>query len=353
MVRASGCTTKTPSTSGKPLHHLMMSAGIPLASLHPAMRTITRWLGTAATLAASFTVIACSDDGIDGANDVSGSGAATGSSSGSREGASGSTGSGSSGSATSSGSGAPAGGAGGGGGDEYFQMDYSSGASPEAGWSLGIIDVESNQAAGRVTITRQAGVGPSGQDAYRIAIHDDGTDQFSTAWHGYPYTGAQRGPGTEVFFRFRFRPVTTGIGGYGQKIVLQQAEDNAEQSRVGLILQPWKSGYGWRGTHGGDLIVQTPGEYTDWNQWSNVQFSLTFHTVGNEDDGVFKIWRNNNDYNSPTAQAADTAANGIKAVADGSSNYYVIWSGSTHNPAGSDFIYEIADFEIGPTFEAM
>jgi hypothetical protein len=241
---------------------------------------------------------------------------------------------------------------GGGGGDEFFQMDYSSGAANNAGWSLGIIDVESNIAAGRVALARVASIGPTGQAGYRVSINDDGTDQFSTAWHGYPYNGSQAGPGDEIFFRFRYRPLVPN-NGFGTKIYLQQAEDNPEQSRVGLILQPWNNGYTWRGTHGGDLICQTPGDYTDWNQWSTVQFSLTFHTPGNQFNGIFKIWRNNNVYASPTVQAVDTQSNGIKAVANGSSNYYCIWSASTHNPSGSDFSYEFTDYEIGPTFQSM
>jgi hypothetical protein len=234
------------------------------------------------------------------------------------------------------------------GGDEYFRMDYSEAAAPTAGWSLGFIDPQ-NLLGVQFFSTLVPGAGPSGQNVYRSRVVGGQNTEFGVGFHGHPFDSSQRGPGTEVFTRFRFKPNGNIFqDGYnGQKIIMVFPEDPGPDARIGLILQPWEDGYAWRGSHGGDLICQTPA-YTDWDQWSSVQVSWTYETApGN---GSVRVWRNNNDYANPTASSiADvTVAPGV-----GSAPHYYVFNGYQTLDANADAAFEITDFEIGPTFESM
>jgi hypothetical protein len=232
--------------------------------------------------------------------------------------------------------------------DVYFRMDYAEAAAPTGGWSLGFIDPESLLGV-QYFSTLVPGAGPSGQNVYRTRLAGGGRTEFGIGFHGHPYNAAQRGPGTEVFTRFRFRANGDILqNGYrGQKIIMVFPENPGPAGRIGLLLNPWEDGYVWRGSHGGDLICQTP-EYADWDEWSNVQVSWTFETsTGN---GSVRIWRNNNDYEAPTASSIGDV---VVMPGEGDAPYYYVFNGYQVVAPDADASFEITDFEIGPTFRAM
>jgi hypothetical protein len=236
--------------------------------------------------------------------------------------------------------------------EPLFAMDYSSGADPLAGWE----DILTNApAVGNFVRTHMPGIGPSGQDGYQIEILPvaSGAEMITQWWTEGLYSGVDKGPGDEVFFSWRFRWITARE--CVMKFVMQHALDNYDESRVGITMEHGLggSGYRWRGSHGGDQICTTP-DYSDWNTWTDVQYSLTFNSVGSSTDNMLKIWKDAYDYNSPTVQSSTSENGGIIPVEDGTSGYYVVFSANTIVPSTTlNYIFQICDFRVTPTFRAM
>src|SRR5262249_13069234 len=104
--------------------------------------------------------------------------------------------------------------------DAYFRMNYTQAAAPTGGWSLGFIDTQ-NMLGVQYFSTLVVGVGPAGQNVYRTRITGGANPEFPIGFHGHPFNAAQRGPGTEVFTRFRFKAIGNLMANnYGQKIIM-------------------------------------------------------------------------------------------------------------------------------------
>jgi hypothetical protein len=238
-----------------------------------------------------------------------------------------------------------------------FNMDYSAGAYPNAGWTSSRSENE------RWRRARIAGGGPSGQDAMELTQLYAGS---SSSWGGQFYWGwmgdveSQDPPqGARRYYRWRMRfsPNTnlralnwndgsrTGIEnkllivgdtcGSSCRFILTY-EGDITNNRVGAFrLQ----------LDGGAFRVGTPPQA--FGQWLNIQIELDSSTTTGSGDGGYKIWINNNNYGSPTAQISGFQLNprNWRYVGFGYYNNHGLASDGVH-------IWRHSDFQVATTFDS-
>lgn len=243
-----------------------------------------------------------------------------------------------------------------GGGDlAFFAMDYSLGAAPTAGWA------NTRGTNANFTITREAGLGPSGEDVYQLAMNHVGPTGGDVAWgwadsFGY---GAPFAYGSSAFFRFKFRFVsgTNGrayeqddsgdlSGVWRNKILIANDSGSGLTSRVIFnvelerdpFLQVWKVAKG-----GGNDPANATGYTPSPGTWEWMQFEIKYSSVADATDGAYRIWRNG---------TLIAEATGIVVNADGAGIGDLQFGAYVNNGLYSDGVitYQQTGFQIRPSF---
>lgn len=237
-------------------------------------------------------------------------------------------------------------------GQVFFSMNYSSSAYPNAGWTAW----PTNASWSRTLLT---GAGPSGQNVaeLRQLPNPGGGDfggQFNWGWSGNieasdPPAGAKRYYRWRMYFtpESNFQGLAWGDGNAGDitnKLLLVGQGCSAEPCRVILTYRTDRAnqrvGYFRLQIDGGAQLVDT-GAYPK-GQWLNVQVELTAGSAGG-----YKIWINNNNYASPTAQKTGIQLN--------SQNWKYVWFGGFNNDglqSGGIHTYRQTDFQAATTFDS-
>ena len=182
-----------------------------------------------------------------------------------------------------------------------FRMDYSSSAYPNGGWNGGAVAESSH-------FTRQliAGGAPDGSNAILMHhIPGDPANQFYWGWSG-SVEGSSPGGGAVRYFRWRmFFPTNTNFSGGSLGAVVNKllivGDGCGDGCRVIVTYGPRT------GNTDVNMTVQIDGGISPITvtnlpkgQWLNIQIEIRGSTGGN--NGGYKIWVNNNNYNSPSAQ---------------------------------------------------
>lgn len=237
-----------------------------------------------------------------------------------------------------------------------FAMDYSAGAAPNGGWSA--IDVTSH-----FTRTRVPGGGPQGQDAYELAQRpqpsaSDYGGQFNWGWRGNvesrdPSQGSRR----YYRWRMRFSPNTNFRGlGWGdgnpsnmQNKLLIVGDTCGSRCRFILTYQGERNAgrvQNFRLQLDGGVDVADTGTFPV-GQWLDIQVELRSSSSSSSADGGYKIWINNNNYNSPNAQRS-----GI--VLRPTNWKYVFFGGYMNDGLASDgvHVYRQTDFQVATSFDS-
>ena len=180
-----------------------------------------------------------------------------------------------------------------------FRMDYSSAAYPNGGWSWG-----ANPESAHFTRQLLAGGGPNGSNAILVHhIPNDPMGQFYWGWSGYvessnPPAGAVR------YYRWRmFFPTNTNFSGRELGAVVNKlliiGDGCGERCRVIVTYGPRT------GMTDVNLSVQIDGGVDPISvanlpkgQWLNIQIEVR----AGSGNGGYKLWVNNNNYSSPSAQ---------------------------------------------------
>jgi len=243
-----------------------------------------------------------------------------------------------------------------------FAMDYSSGAALGGGWAVGPTD------PAEITISRQAGLGPSGQDVYRYAFTSGGAGGgdfgFGHGNTGSPITGAPFAYGDTAYLRFRFR-FTSGTNGrfYEQggggglaaigrtKFLILNDASSGTTSRfiLNVELDRLLGGYFWRLQKGGgtDPVASDTTASFD-TDWHDIQVGIFYSSGAGVADGKYCIWVDTNTFGSGRCAAsivmqADTDPGEVKLGAYQNNSIY------------SDGVYgfEQTDFRISGSFSSV
>jgi len=194
----------------------------------------------------------------------------------------------------------------------FFQMDYAAGAAPIAGWTSTQPDNADH------TMTRAAGIGPDGQDGYRLVMDHVGPNGGDNYWgHRRVFTGAPFAYGDRAYFRWRFRwlPNTdcrayeqmgTGLlaGVYRNKILIVNDASSPMTSRFVLTVEcdPSPLGFYWKLQKGGGVDPARTPINTSIAAWVQVQVELQYSSAAGVADGAYRIWIDNNVMTAPTAE---------------------------------------------------
>ena len=192
-----------------------------------------------------------------------------------------------------------------------FAMDYGSAAAPEAGWTA-------VPPTAHFTRTRIPGGGPNGQDAVRArpAPHPGGNDyggQFYWGWRDH-IEASDPSQGSRRYYRWRmwFSPNTNFRGlawsdGHASNMTnkLLMIGDNCGSRCRFILTYKGEQNAGQVQSFrlqldGGVDLADTPPFPI--GQWLNIQIELQSGSSSSSSDGSYKIWINNNNYSSPTAQ---------------------------------------------------
>ena len=242
-------------------------------------------------------------------------------------------------------------------GSLFFEMDYSAATAPIGGWN-GIRPDNADH-----TMTRVAGIGPTGQDGYRLVMDHTGPMGGDNYWgHGRVFTGAPFAYGDRVYFRWRFRwrPGTdcrayeqggTGLLSaiYRNKILIVNDASSSATSRFIMQVECNRNplNYYWRLQKGGGVDpAQTP-TYAVSTNWVDVQVELQYSSAAGVADGAYRIWIDNNSRAAPSAQVT-----GILLHADVSPGY--VQFGAYFNNGvypGGIIAWEHTNFQIGDDFD--
>jgi hypothetical protein len=237
-----------------------------------------------------------------------------------------------------------------------FSMDYSAAAAPNGGWSAVAVDPH-------FTRTRVAGGGPNGQDAYELqqlsvpSLASYG-GQFNWGWRGN-VESVDPGQGERRYIRWRmrfspntnFRGLGWGDGGQGgvQNKLLIVGDTCGSRCRFIMTYQADRNTgvvRNFRLQLDGGVDVADTGSYPV-GQWLNIQVELDSGSGSTSADGGYKIWINNNNYGSPTAQRT-----GI--VLRPTNWKYVFIGGFMNDGLAADgvHIYRQTDFQVARSFDA-
>lgn len=241
-------------------------------------------------------------------------------------------------------------------GDEWFVQDMA--AAPSYGFSSNGLEYDQSARGNEITVTRSNTGGPLNRPFVRQSITNTSLYEFGAAWRVSP--GTRVSWGGRMFVRFSFRLMDHY--NQTQKLMMFATGDPNNDGRSIIIVQPWGDGYVWRIAIDGGLSCQTDGGrwngsqwqggngfHTDLGQWSNIQVEIRFSSGPGVPDGSYKIWRNNNNYNSP-----DCASTNHVVYAGTPANTWLSWSGYHQgNVAGRlPRTFDHADLRIGPSFDS-
>ena len=237
-----------------------------------------------------------------------------------------------------------------------FAMDYGSAAAPNAGWSA-------VTQTSHFTRTRIPGGGPNGLDAYELAqrANPGGQDhggQFNWGWRG-DVEAVDPSQGSRRYYRWRmwFSPNTNfrGVGwedgnpsGLQNKLLII-GDTCGSRCRFILTYQADRNSgqvKNFRLQLDGGVDLADTGAYPI-GQWLDIQVELQSGSSSSTSNGAYKIWVNNNNYNSPSAQRT-----GIVLRPD---NWkYVFIGGFMNDGLASDGVhtYRQTDFQVATTFNS-
>lgn len=241
------------------------------------------------------------------------------------------------------------------GGSIVFDMNYSAGAVPTAGWA-DVADIDGNEGS-RFTQARAAGAGPSGQDAYlmtQLALGSPNAGnafggQFNWGWRG-DIEPTVPGSGVSRFYRWRMKfSSDTNFHGLDWESGAQTGQQNKvllvafEGDRFIMTTRATRNnGFVFTMGLGGGAEEVESGSYSV-NQWLDLQVELRAGT-GN---GLYRCWVNTNTQGSPTFENT--------GLTMGETDWNAAWFGGFMNDGlDSDGIYQWhhADFEVGTAFHA-
>lgn len=243
-----------------------------------------------------------------------------------------------------------------------FTMDYSAEAAPDAGWGTGAAYADRST----FTITRLAGGGPAGQDAYRMTLdYDAGASsfggQFNWGWRAVLSNPSQPGNGDSQFYRWRMKMdaatnyrcrdwedgsepvncinkillINDGCGTSACRPIMT-VESDRTAGNYQLVMQK----------DGGADQAKTP--FYEEGVWIDVQLEVRWSSTNGAADGYYKLWIDNDTYASPTASAT-----GIQLNVSDNPGYTRFGSYMNHGVASDGtYAWTHADFETGPTFDA-
>lgn len=205
-----------------------------------------------------------------------------------------------------------------------WRMDYTPQASPAGGWEY----ISNRDVNVKFRQTFVLGGGPTGDNAYELTqLFNPGGSyyggQFYWGWGGFvepqdPPRGAAR------YYRFRMRFSSNSnlqsgsenplglLSPVSNKILM--VGDGCTQDPCRVILNYLANQTTWNGveffriqTDGGEN-PGTTGQFLV-GTWLNIQVELRSSTTASSGNGSYKIWINNNNYNSPNAQVLNLQLN--------------------------------------------
>ena len=238
----------------------------------------------------------------------------------------------------------------------FFRMDFDAGSAPNAGWTATSTSATHNR------IHIPAG-GPDGDDAYELVQRVTGASspffggEFYWGWTGMiepqnPAQGARR----YYRFRMRFSPNTNfrGLDTGGSPTTLINkvllVGDGCGRSDCRVILNyrgldNFRQAYLQLQIDGGASPATTPA--VNIGEWLTVQVELISSSSSSSANGGYKIWVNNNNYGSPTAQRTGIVLNPVNWR-------YVMLGSYVNNGLASNGVHTIrySGFEAATTFDA-
>jgi hypothetical protein len=241
-------------------------------------------------------------------------------------------------------------------GDEYFVEDASDSAA-NFGFD-GPLSYDASARGDEISVTSSASDGPAGRPFIRQVIDDTSLSEFGAGWFLGSFSPAPE-YSDSLFVRFSFRVVDD----YDQTqklFIWSPGGENPGDGRQIIVVQPWESGYVYRAAEDGGLWCQTDGGswtgdgwqggtgYHTLGNWDNVQMEIRFSSAAEARDGSIKLWRNNDDYASPSCAATNVIVR--PAV---SSDNFIGWAGYHQGNVASSLprTFDHTDLRIGPTFD--
>jgi hypothetical protein len=238
----------------------------------------------------------------------------------------------------------------------FFRMNYDAGASPAGGWPTAV------QNGTLFTQTHVPGGGPQGEDSYDVAQRYTGSSapgyggEFYWGWNGN-IESQNPAQGTRRYYRWRMRfTPTTNFRGVHQdgsatsltNKVLIVGDGCGRDCRVIVNYRggnPGQAGYLRIQIDGGSYLADTPP--LNVGEWLDIQVELDSATTTSSGDGAYKLWVNNNNYSSPTAQRAGFQLNPVnwRYVMLGAYNNNGLASGGVH-------AWRQTGFEASTAFDA-
>ena len=233
----------------------------------------------------------------------------------------------------------------------FFQMDYSSGEDPDAGWTLGAFAPGGQATFSR---TRVATGGPSGQACYELTQEANGGEYY-WGWRGDVEAQAPTAGDTR-FYRWRIKWSADtnfeGLDGVGDprmitNKILILGDSCGSSCRVIL-------NYNGRLNQQAFFRIQIDGgdHYVDTGDvnvgvWLDVQAQVTTATTGSSANATYKIWVNNNVFASPDAVNSGFQLNPTL-------HHYVIFGGYNNDELapGGVHSFRVTDFEVSETFDS-
>lgn len=236
-------------------------------------------------------------------------------------------------------------------------MEYSGDDGLVGGWTARRADPRD------YTLSRHDGLGPRGQNVYRLVMDHNGPAGGDNDWgHTRTFTGAPFVYGGRAFFRWRFRwlPNTdcrayeqgaTGLlaGVWRNKVLIVNDYSSPASSRFNMNFDCERSPlqYRWRLAKGGGVDLANTPYAPVTTAWVDVQVELQYSSAANVADGAYRVWIDSNVRAAPTA-----AMTGILLHADVDPGY-VQFGAYFNNGLFSDgsIGWEHADFQIDDQFD--
>ena len=238
-----------------------------------------------------------------------------------------------------------------------FSMDYSAGSYPSGGWQN--TWPESSEWR-RVQVP---GVGPNGQNTIEmIQLYDPSGGSFGGqhywGWWGFvegsdPSRGARRYYRWRMYFtpdsNMRSRSWADGSPTGAANKLLIVGDTCGTSCRFILTYEADVSnnriGYFRIQLDGGANLADT--QPYSLGTWLNIQVELTSSTTSSSGNGSYKIWINNNNYNSPSAQRSGFQLNPTnwRMVGFGYFSNHGLASNGVHK-------WRHTDFQVATSFDA-
>ena len=239
----------------------------------------------------------------------------------------------------------------------FFRMNYSAGAAPAGGWPVVV------QAGTTFTRTHAPGGGPQGEDAYDLTQRHTGSGapayggEFYWGWNGN-IEGQNPAQGDRRYYRWRMRftpnsnfrgvyqdgsptsltnkvlMIGDGCGRNACRVIVNYRGGNAGQ--VGYLRIQ---------IDGGESLAETPP--LNVGEWLDIQVEVDSSSTTSSGDGAYKLWVNNNNYGSPTAQRAGFQLNPVNWR-------YVMLGAYNNNGLASDGVHawRQTGFEASTAFDS-